>query len=144
MKAVASKFVLTLCVLSPAAWAEEPPCRVNYKQEGNLLSGRRFSTWDVVPNVSVETAFKRIYVEGTQSGLTVASSDKEMGVISFEQANAGSILGKGTVSVPWNVSIDAEGTGVKIRVTKLTPPNYNTGKEFQMKSMCGVIDAARG
>ncbi len=120
-------------------------CVTNFKQEGSFMSGRTFSTWDTVPGVSVSTAFKRIYSEGVKSGLKVSSSDEKMGAIVFEQANAGTTFGANAtmVSLPWNVFIEPEGKNVKVSVTKNTPASLASSKSFQIKSMCGVIDAAR-
>ncbi len=127
-----------------AAAAGQSGCTANYKQEGGYLMGRRFSTWDVVPGVTMAAAYKRIYMEGVKSGLKVSSSDEKMGAIVFEQANAGSSFGSDQMlNIPWNVFIEPEGKGVKISVTKSTPPAYATSKDFQLKSMCAVIDGAR-
>ncbi len=123
--------------------AADPPCIANYKVEGSFFGGRRFSSHDVVPGVKPDVAFKRIYQEGVKSGLTVAQSEKDMGIIQFQQMNAG-VTNTGTqVNVPWNVTIEEEGGGSKVTVTKTTPGGYATSEDFQQKSMCGVIDAAR-
>jgi hypothetical protein len=47
------------------------------------------------------------------------------------------------VDLPWNVTVEEEGAGSKITVSKTTPGGYATSKDFQIKSMCAVIDAAR-
>lgn len=127
-------------VCGVASAADKPACETNYKQEGGFLSGRQFSTWDVLPNVSPETAFKKIYAEGVKSGLKVANSDKEMGMLSFEQNQTS---GNKQVSLTWNVAVEAEGKGSKITVSKMTPAGYATGQGYQIKSMCAVIDSAR-
>ncbi|MFZ5637422.1 MAG: hypothetical protein ACOY82_12660 [Pseudomonadota bacterium] len=134
---------LLLIAAGAAAAGEKKPCETNYTQEGKFMTGRRFSTWDVVPGVSLATAFKRISSEGTKSGLQIASSDQKTGTISFMQQNGGQILGGGSVNLPWNVAIEAQGKDVKITVTKTTPGGYNTSADFQKESMCAVIDAAR-
>ena len=47
-------------------------------------------------------------------------------------------------TLPWNVVIEAQGKkDVKITVTKTTPGGYATSQDFQITSMCAVIDAAR-
>jgi hypothetical protein len=128
---------------APAAGG--PACAANYKQDGNYIAGRRFSTWEVVPGVSPSVAFKRIYMEGVKSGLKVTSSDEKMGIIQFEQVNAGkSFTSEEMVNLPWSITVEAEGKGSKISITKTTPPAYSTGKDAQIKSMCMVVDAARG
>lgn len=119
------------------------PCEINYTQEGSFLMGRRFSTWDAVPTATPEVAFKRIYLEGVKSGLKVAHSDKDIGILSFEQSNAGVTNTGQQVNLPWNVTIEADGTGSKVSVSKTTPGGYATSQEFQITSMCAVIDAAR-
>ncbi len=118
-------------------------CKSNFKQEGNYLSGRSFSTWGIVPNVSVSTAFKRIYTEGTKSGLRVVSSDEKNGAISFDQPNGGVDLGGVKATLPWNVVLEPQGKNLKITVTKTTPGGFSTSKEYQVTSMCAVIDAGR-
>lgn len=123
--------------------AAKPACEINYTQEGSFLMGRRFSTWDAVPTATPEVAFKRIYLEGTKSGLKVSHSDKDIGILSFEQSNAGVTNTGQHVNLPWNVTIEAEGAGSKVSVSKTTPGGYATSEEFQIKSMCAVIDAAR-
>jgi hypothetical protein len=129
---------------TPAAAGGAKGCVTNYSQQGSFMSGRTFNTWDIVQGVSVSTAFKRIYSEGVKSGLKVSSSDEKIGSIIFEQANAGSTFGAQTmVNLPWNVLIEPQGKNVKVSVTKTTPASLSATKEFQMKSMCAVIDAAR-
>ncbi len=50
--------------------------------------------------------------------------------------------GAGIGAVRSVVLVEADGKGSKITVTKLTPPGYATGEDFQRKSMCAVIEAA--
>ncbi len=132
-----------LLAMAGTAAAADPACKTNFKQEGKFMTGRSFSTWDTVPAVSVSTAFKRIYMEGTKSGLRVASSDEKAGVISFEQPNGGVDLAGDKATLPWNVVIEPQGKNVKITVTKTTPGGFPTSTDFQITSMCAVIDAAR-
>jgi hypothetical protein len=133
-----------LLAVAGSAVAADPACKTNFNQQGNYLTGRNFSTWDVVPGVKVATAFKRISTEGTKSGLRVVSSDVSSGVISFDQPNGGTAdFGGEKATLPWNVVIEQQGKDVKITVTKTTPGGFSTSKGFQIKSMCAVIDAAR-
>ena len=119
------------------------PCETQFTEEGSFLMGRRFATHGVVPGVSPADAFKRISVEGMKSGLTISNSDKELGVLSFQQANAGVTNTGQQVNLPWNVTIEEASGGVKVTVSKTTPGGYATSTDFQMRSMCAVIDAAR-
>ncbi|WP_313442417.1 hypothetical protein [Stenotrophomonas sp.] len=114
-------------------------CETNYTKSGSFFAGRTFTTWDVVPTVAPADALKRIQIEGVKSGLKVATVDKDLGMLTFEQNTQ---LNGGQITLPWNVLIEAEGKGSKITVTKMTPPSYATGEDFQKKSMCGVIEAA--
>ena len=132
-----------LLAMAGTAIAADPGCKTNFEQQGKFMTGRIFTTWDVVPGVTVSAAFKRIYTEGTKSGLRVASSDEKVGVIAFEQPNGGVDLGGAKANLPWNVVIEQQGKDVKISVTKTTPASFPTGTEYQMTSMCSVIDAAR-
>lgn len=129
-----------LLVAGQAAAQDKPQCETNYKKEGNFFSGRRFTTWGVVGKPPAD-AFKLIYQEAVKSGLKVINADKDMGVLSLEQAEQ--LDGK-EVSLPWNVLVEASGTGSKVTVTKTTPSGYATGEDYQIKSMCSVIDAGDG
>lgn len=130
----------TLAVVAFDASAKKP-CEEHYVKNGGYLSGRQFSSWDVAPNVAPADALKRIHAEGVKSGLKVANIDRELGSLSFEQVASGS---GGPVNLPWNVLIEPEGTGSKITVAKTTPPGYATSEDFQIKSMCAVIEAGQG
>ena len=132
-----------LLAMAGTAVAADPACKTNFQQEGKFMTGRSFSTWDTVSGVNVSTAYKRIYTEGTKSGLRVASSDENVGVIAFEQPNGGVDLAGSKATLPWNVVIEPQGKSVKITVTKTTPGGYPTSTDFQITSMCAVIDAAR-
>lgn len=125
------------------ALAAELPCQVNYRQDGSFVAGRQFTTWDIIADVPLAVAFKRITVEGVKSGLTVSHSDVDLGILSFSQANAGVTNTGQQVNLPWNVTIEPEGAGSRITVSKTTPGGYATSQDFQIASMCGVIDAAR-
>ena len=135
--------MMALLALSGTAMAADPGCKTNFQQTGKFMTGRSFTTWDVVKGVSVSAAYKRIYMEGTKSGLRVASSDEKAGVIAFVQPNGGTDLGGAKADLPWNVVIEPQGKDIKITVTKTTPGGYATSKDFQITSMCAVIDAAR-
>lgn len=144
MFATLALLAATLSAAAGTAMAGDPPCKTNFKEEGRFITGRRFTSFDTVTGVNVSTAYKRIYAEGTKSGLRVVSSDEKAGVISFEQPDGGSTLGGGTANLPWNVVIESAGKkDVKITVTKTTPGGYSTSTKFQIESICAVIDAAR-
>ena len=136
---------LLLCTASVSGqvWAQQSQqCVANYKQGGNYLLGRQFSTWGVV-QVAPDVAFKRIVRGAVAAGLTLVSSDKDAGVMSFRQNNAGtSFTSNEQVSIPWNIVIAPDGSGSKITVNKSTPPSYSVSKDFEIKSLCSVIDTA--
>lgn len=123
----------------PAAAQDTPACKANFNQEGSFFAGRRFTTSATIPSAPAD-AFKKIYAEGVKSGLKVASSEKDMGIINFEQ---NTLLDGKQITLPWNVVIEADGKGSKVSVTKTTPPTQATSQEFQITSMCAVIDAGR-
>ncbi len=133
----------TLLVPGVDAFAAKPPCEDHYQQNGSFIAGRQFSTWDIVTDVPVSVAAKRITLEGVKAGLSVAHSDIDLGILAFSQANAGVTDTGQQVNLPWNVTMEAEGSGSKITVSKTTPGGYSTSQDFQIASMCAVIDAAR-
>ena len=122
------------------ALAETRACEANYQQSGNLVMGRQFSTWEILADVKPGEAFRRIQADGLKSGLRVGASDRESGVLSFEQT----VTHRGMpANLPWNIVITAAGKGSKISVSKSTPGGYASSKESQMQSMCMVIGSAR-
>ena len=138
---------LTLCGLAgnalandDSAAAAKPQCEANYTQEGGFIAGRTFNTWGDV-GVPAATAYKRIYAGMMKSGLKIASSDKELGMLTGEQHVT--VQGKPT-SLPLNVIVEEAGAGAKITVTKTTPSGYATSREFQVQSLCAVIGFAAG
>lgn len=132
--------VIALLLAGQAVAAEKPQCETNYKKEGSFFSGRRFTTSGDVSKAPAD-AFKLIYQEAVKSGLKVASSDKDMGVLSLEQNQQ---LDGSQVTLPWNVLIEAKGAGSTISVTKTTPSGYATSEDFQIKAMCAVIASGDG
>lgn len=129
-----------LAAVGPAL-ADAPACEANYQQSGNLVTGRQFSTWEVLPGVKPAEAFQRILTDGMKSGLRVASSDKGSGTISFEQTATRRGM---PINLPWNIVIAASGKGSKVSVTKSTPGAFPTSEDAQKQSMCMVIGSARG
>lgn len=138
--AVMSALMAVSCVASAEG---EKQCEANYKKTGSFSAGQQFGTWESISDVTPELAFDRIYLKGTKGGLRVTKSDKAIGIIDFDQANAGTDLHGKVVSVLWNVIIVPNGKGSKISVTKTVPAEYATSKSFQMQSMCQAIESAR-
>lgn len=134
---------LGLLALAGDSLAADAACKINFIQEGTFMGGRRFSTWDVLPEVTFAEAYNRIQVEGVKSGLKVVHGDREIGTLSFEQTNAGVTNTGLQVDLPWNVTIEEAADAIRISVSKTTPGGYATSKDFQIESMCAVIDAAR-
>lgn len=133
--------VAALLFAAGAAQAEPaaPQCQVNYKQEGGLLTGRRFTTFADV-DVPPAKAFKTLYGEVLKTGFRMASSDKDMGTLNAEQLT--NYDGQ-AVTIPWNILIEAHGAGSRITVAKSTPPGYPTSEKGQRLMMCSVMDSAK-
>lgn len=127
------------------AMAQNPSqCEANYKQGGNFMTGRNFSTSGDVATAP-DKAFKMIYQAVVKAGLVVINADKEAGVLSLVQKNAGEALtSDNPADLPWSVVVEANGTGSRISVSKQTPPSYPTSKDFEIKSMCSIITTAAG
>jgi hypothetical protein len=116
-------------------------CKTNYKQEGNFFRGRQFSTWEEIPDAAPSKVFKQIYIDAAKSGLKITSSNMDVGAISMEQHD--SDMHGEQITVTWNITIEASGTGSKISINKITPPSYATDRDFQIRSMCSVFESAR-
>jgi len=147
MKNIKRAVFLALCGLAATAVAKNDDagparrqCEANYTQEGGFIAGRTFSSWGDVA-VPADVAYKRIYMEMMKAGLKIASSDKDLGMLTGEQHVT--VQGKPT-ALPVNVVIEESGAGSKVTVTKTTPSGYATSKGYQIEYLCQLIDTAAG
>lgn len=139
-------FVAASVLLAGHAHAEDTQaCVTHYKQEGNFMLGRRFSTWGTVATPQPQ-AFKQIYRDAIKSGMKVVSSDKDVGALTLEQPNAGTTFGGNDdqVSLHWDILVEENGNGSKISVNNSTPPSYSVSKKHQMTLMCQIIASGAG
>jgi hypothetical protein len=136
--AVAATF---LSLASSLALAAPEDCASNFSVEGNFFKGKVYKTSAELPAVKPEAAFRKAYLFTSANGFTIASSDKEMGVISASQSVS---YGEGK-SVPLNIQIEPVGNGSKISILYSTSGGVTSPEDAVKKHFCSTIaEAAKG
>lgn len=126
--------VWVLSSIAGIAGADEGQCRGNFRQEGSFFTGRTFSSWYVLPSESPQVAYKRLYAGIAKSGLKIVNADREMGIISSEQATVG---GDGSAAtLDYSTVIEAEGKGSKVTITLKSPPTKAMGQASVIDAIC--------
>lgn len=124
-------------VLSPS-FAADQACKQNFQSSGNLLTGKTYKTWSLVPGVQPAAAFPRALAFTAENGFTVLSSDATAGVISAAQSAS---YGNGK-NVPLNITLRAEGDGTRIALQYATSGGMMSPEDAIRKHFCLTIDAA--
>jgi hypothetical protein len=130
--------LLALVSVSMPGLAAAQDCQKNFQSSGNLLTGKTYKTWAVVPGVKPADAFPRAMAFTVENGFTVISSDAQAGVISAAQSVS---YGQGK-SVPLNLTLRAEGDGTRIGLQYATSGGVMSPEDAIRKHFCLTIDAA--
>lgn len=124
-----------LMLVSGLAGASEAQCRQNYTQTGSFFAGRVFSSWYEWPDVPTGEAYRRYYALTAKGGLKIVQADREMGVITAEQATVG---GDGSAAtLDFSTVIEPSGKGSRITATIKSPPGKAMGRDAVINAICG-------
>ena len=125
-------------LLTVAAAASAEPCTDNFTVDGNLLTGKTFKTWAVLPGVRPSDAFTRAYAFTAENGFTILSSNKEAGVISAAQSVS---YGKGK-TVPLTLTLRTEGDGTRLALAYATSGGLLSPEDAVKRHFCMTVAAA--
>lgn len=84
-------------------------CEANFRSEGSILTGKKFSTTSMLPSISPNLAFQRLSAVMLEEGFHIESSDRPRGLISaYQDVN---YSGK---RAPLNAIVEAGSPGTKV------------------------------
>lgn len=113
-------------------------CSDNFTTEGNMLLGRTFKTWAVLPGVRADDAFTRAQQFTVANGMTVLSADRAAGVISAQQS-ATMVSGRGA---PMGILVLPEGNGTRVAMHFGTLAGQMSPADAVKRHFCLTIAAA--
>ena len=122
--------------------ADEVPgaidCQSHFTIEGNFLTGKKYSTWVVLPGVSKAEAYTRVYSSIAKDGWSIANADKDAGIISSSQ---GVSYGKGS-QAPMLITVEAAEKGSRVSVTFRTGGAQVAREESIRTKLCSYLGSA--
>lgn len=134
------------CLALPAfGQAEGAPCEKNFTVKEGVLGRQIYNTWQVLPEITPQKAFRRAYIYLIREGWAINLADKEFGVISASQQGVSS--GEGGKAVPLNVLIEDLGDsggglspkGIKATVTFSIPGGLHASEDGVRGSFCDML-----
>lgn len=138
----ASRIVgLSLCVLTGFALSgcvstttPDPSCESNFSTTGSFLTGKQFSTSEVVQGVSVKEAYSSLYKILAGDGYYIQSANERHGVISaYQNVNLSS------KQAPLNAVVKESGDGVQVSLTFLAAAGIFTPEGGARDEFCRII-----
>lgn len=130
---------LLLLTLSCVGWAHAatPACEGSFTEEGNLVTGRRFTAERSFPDVASSDAFARTYANIAQQGFTLNDANADAGVITAQQPVTGSDR-----VVPFNAVVETSADGgSKVRLTFSVAPGMAVRQADVRRGFCEVFTA---
>lgn len=114
-------------------------CDNNFNSSGNFLIGTTYKTVDELPAVNSNSAFDGALADiSSEPSWKVLSANKATGDIQAVNADS---YAKGK-SIPFNVHIDANGSGSKISLSYVTSPGVMSPETAIRAQFCKTIAAA--
>jgi hypothetical protein len=141
-KSLRASLCIALSAIPIIAGADEIPsaldCQTHFTTEGNFFTGRKYSTWVLLPAVSKGEAYARIYSSIAKDGWSILNADKDAGIISSTQ---GVSYSKGS-QAPMMVTVEVAGKGSRVSVTFRTGGAQLAREETLRTILCSYLGAA--
>lgn len=115
-------------------------CSRNFTYDGSFLAGRTYKTHANVKGVSQREGIGRAVRYLANDGWTITDTNEDLGIISASQSVS---YGSGK-TVPLNVTIEPESTGVKVSIAYSTSSGVTSPLEAIAQSFCSTIAAVEG
>ena len=136
---------LALTFFSAISWADSTPCEKNFTAKEGVLGRQIYNTWQVLPEITPQKAFRRAYIYLIREGWAINLTDKEFGIISASQQGVSS--GEGGKAAPLNVLIEDLGDsggglspkGIKATVTFSIPGGLHASEDGVRRSFCDML-----
>ncbi len=116
------------------------PCLDNFSSDGNILTGRTYKTWALLPGLRQQQAFPRAHAFTAENGFTILSGNQEAGVISAAQSVS---YGNGK-NVPLTITFREESGGTRIAISYATSGGVFSPEDAIKRHFCLTVAAAAG
>lgn len=131
---------LALSLFSTICWADAAPCEKNFTVKEGVLGRQIYNTWQVLPEITTQKAFRRTYIHLAKEGWAINLTDKEFGIISASPGDGGK-------AAPLNVFIEDLGDngggvspkGIKVTITFSVPGGLQASEDSIRKSFCETL-----
>lgn len=109
-------------------------CESNFDTQGSFLTGKRFATSAVVPNISYAKAYDNLYKIMVSDGYYIQTADQKAGVISaFQNVNLSD------KKAPLNALIQKQPDGIKISLVFIASAGVFTPESGARAEFCRII-----
>lgn len=123
---------------TPPPDTPECPCVANITVEGSAFMGRTFRTFQDVSDVTRPAAFDKIVQHLATIGYTIASSNKDAGVITaYSQPR----FSKGETESANMVILDKGASGIRVEITYKIPAMATLSKAELHRGFCRTMAA---
>lgn len=111
-------------------------CATNFKTEGSLLTGTKFSSFQEFQKTTVPGAFDNLLSAVATSGYQIVSSSKETGLISANQTVS---FGKGK-TVPLNIFVKKiNPSGIRVEIVTNLSGGVGASSESVRNEFCKLL-----
>ncbi|MDH0730272.1 hypothetical protein N5F23_07020 [Pseudomonas sichuanensis] len=123
--------LLNGCATAPET---QPGCESNFDTQGSFLTGKKFSTTAVVPNISYSKAYDNLYKIMVSDGYYIQTADQKAGVISaFQNVNLSD------KKAPLNAIIQKRPDGIEISLVFIASAGVFTPESGARAEFCRII-----
>ncbi|MEA3177543.1 MAG: hypothetical protein QOI59_1066 [Gammaproteobacteria bacterium] len=130
---------MTLGIVLSVGRADEVPsaidCQTHFTTEGNFLTGRKYSTWVLLPGTAKAVAYTRVYSSIAKDGWSIVNADKDAGIISAAQ---GVSYGRGS-QAPMTIVVEDDEKGSRVSVTFRTGGAQTAREETVRTKLCSYL-----
>lgn len=120
--------------LNGCATAPQPTCESNFDTDGSLFTGKRFSTFSVVPDISYAKAYDSLYKILVSDGYYIQTADAKAGVISaFQNVNLSD------KKAPLNALVESQAGGIKVSLIFVASAGIYTPENGARAEFCRII-----
>lgn len=119
--------------------AESRPCVANFRAEGSVWTGKKFTSSADIPKVTRAGAFDQVIKQVAGDGWQIVNTNKDAGLVSASRSVSG---GKGK-TVPLNVIIsDGKPDGIHIEAVIQASGGLGPSEKESKGEFCKIFEAA--
>lgn len=134
-------FRLSICALTGfslggciSSATPHPGCETNFSTRGSLMTGKQFSTSEIVQGVSVKEAYSSLYRILAGDGYYIQSANEQQGIISAYQN-----VNLSDKQAPLNAVVKASGKDAEVSLTFVAAAGIFTPEGGARDEFCRII-----